>query len=64
MKKYIQPEMKISLFDEEILTSDPLATTSPLSAPTMGNNVDAFLNNNSEKAAKRNYDFNKVIKFN
>lgn len=64
MRKYIQPEITISLFDEEILASEPSGTLSPLSAPTMGTNVDDFLKKNEAKAAKRNYDFNNVIKFN
>lgn len=63
MKSYIKPEINISLFDEEILTSDPAATLVPTSA-AYGDKVTDFLNKSAGNKVQRNYDFNNAIKFN
>lgn len=59
MRKYIKPEIRISMFHtESISAQEPLA----LSA-VYGDEINKFIPNNSSDAVKRNYSFNKAIKF-
>lgn len=57
MKKYTTPQIKISVFDEEIT-----ATQSPLSAPTYGMELENYIKN--KKSVQRNFNFEKAIEFN
>ena len=54
MKKYTTPQIKISVFDEEIT-----ATQSPLSAPTDGMELENYIKN--QKSVQRNFKFEKAI---
>ena len=56
MKKYTTPQIKISVFDEEIT-----ATQSPLSAPTYGTELENYIK--KEGSVQRNFNFNKAIEF-
>ena len=56
MKKYTTPQIKISVFDEEIT-----ATQSPLSAPTYGTELENYIK--KERSVQRNFNFNKAIEF-
>ena len=56
MKKYTTPQLKISMFDNETVS-----TTDILSQPVYGNNLNAYIQN--KKSVQRNLDFNKAIEF-
>ena len=61
MKQYIKPQIKISMFSvESVSTEQATAAISALYAP----NIDKFIPNASNSnAVKRNYSFNEAIKF-
>lgn len=62
IKKYISPEIKISMFDVEcISTTDGAATV--LSQPVYGNNLNNYIQN-KQNSVQKNLDFNKAIEFN
>lgn len=58
MKKYITPQIKISMFDVESVTADG---TNLLSQPVYGNNLETYIQN--KQNVQRNLDFNKAIEF-
>lgn len=59
MKKYITPQIKISMFDVESVTAD--GTNLLSQQPVYGNNLNAYIQN--KKSVQKNLDFNKAIEF-
>ena len=59
MKKYITPQIKISMFDVESVTAD--GTNLLSQQPVYGNNLETYIQN--KQNVQHNLDFNKAIKF-
>ena len=60
MKQYIKPEIKVSMFSVECVSTDDTADL--LSQPFYGQNLDAYIKKTG--AVDKNLDFNKAIEFN
>ena len=60
MKKYISPEIKISMFDVECVSATDVTV---LSQPVYGNNLNNYIQN-KQNSVQKNLDFNKAIEFN
>ncbi len=67
MKNYINPEMKITKFYSELIstTATPLPTIDPLSVATMGSGVSDAIGgiDGAQQAVQGNVNFQKAIEF-
>lgn len=61
MKQYAKPEIIISMFSAESVSTEEAIID--LSAD-YGTNINNVINNNSNNSVIRNYNFNEAIKFN
>ena len=61
MKQYTKPEIIISMFSAESVSTEEALID--LSAD-YGTNINNIINNNNNNSVIRNYNFNEAIKFN
>lgn len=62
MKRYIKPEIKISMFSVETVSTEENADARQ--SATYGAGITEFIESSPNRSVQRNYDFGEAIKFN
>lgn len=62
MKQYIKPEIKISMFSAETVST--VENSTDLLSAQYGDAIDDFIQNGPSNSVKRNYSFDEAISFN